>query len=214
MREEQHAKQRPCIVAVDHDTATRALLADELDARYGRHYDIVVTGASDDARAFLSDPGAGDVALVVAERDYHGAQVLAATRTLHPHAKRALLIGFNENRSAREEIIQFLEGGDAEYYLAETDGIIRRALPPRAHGVPRRLVAPTWSTIRRDPRDRRRSFGPRTRDLRSAAPARLPLRAPPGRLRLRPSCARGCGSTNDVGTRRDRRRLRAVHRSH
>ena len=119
MREEQQAKQRPCIVAVDHDTATRTLLADELDARYGRHYDIVVTEASDDARAFLSDPATGDVALVVAERDYDGAQVLAATRALHPHAKRALLIGFNENRSAREEIIQFLARGDAEYYLAK-----------------------------------------------------------------------------------------------
>jgi hypothetical protein len=56
MRDERPAKQHPRIVAVDHDAATRALLAGELDARYGRHYDIVVTGASNEARAFLSDP--------------------------------------------------------------------------------------------------------------------------------------------------------------
>ena len=55
MREEQEPKQRPRIVAVDHDAATRALLADELDARYGRHYDVVVAASSDEARTYLCD---------------------------------------------------------------------------------------------------------------------------------------------------------------
>ena len=68
--------------------------------------------------ASLSDTAAADVALVVAERYDDGAQVLATTRS-HPHAKRALPIGLNENRSAREDIIQFLARGDAEYYLAK-----------------------------------------------------------------------------------------------
>ena len=48
MQTNRKRTQRPRIVAVDRDAATRALLADELDGRYGRHYDIVVIAASSD----------------------------------------------------------------------------------------------------------------------------------------------------------------------
>jgi hypothetical protein len=58
MRDEHQPQQRPRIVAVDHDTTTRALLADELDSRYGRHCDIVLARSSHDGRAFLSDGSA------------------------------------------------------------------------------------------------------------------------------------------------------------
>ena len=119
MHPEQEPKQRPRIVAVDRDAATRALLADELDARYGRHYDIVIAASSDEARAHLRDVAHGDVALVLADRADDGARLLAATRSLHPHAKRVLLIGWNENRSAREEIVEVLTHGDADYYVAK-----------------------------------------------------------------------------------------------
>jgi thioredoxin reductase (NADPH) len=119
MRDEHQAQQRPRIVAVDHDTTTRALLADELDSRYGRHYDIVVAESSHDGRAILTEGSGADVALVIAERHEDGAQVLASTRALHPHAKRALLIGWTEHRSAREEITQLLAHGVADYYIVE-----------------------------------------------------------------------------------------------
>jgi hypothetical protein len=45
---------------------------------------------------------------LVALAGRYGAQLLATTGALHPHAKRALLVGWNENRSARQEIIQLL----------------------------------------------------------------------------------------------------------
>ena len=42
MRPERELKQRPWILAVDHDAGTRGLLAEELDDRYGRHDEVVV----------------------------------------------------------------------------------------------------------------------------------------------------------------------------
>ena len=54
MHPEQEPRQRPRIVAVDRDATTRALLADELDDRYGRHYDIVIAASSDEARTYLA----------------------------------------------------------------------------------------------------------------------------------------------------------------
>ena len=75
MHDEQQAKQRPRIVAVDRDAATRALLADELDARYGRHYDVVVAGVERGrARVPRAMPTAADVALVLADRADDGAR--------------------------------------------------------------------------------------------------------------------------------------------
>jgi thioredoxin reductase (NADPH) len=118
MRNEREAKQRPQIVAVDGDATTRALLANELEDRYGRHYDIVVAASSDEARRHLRDVADADVALILADRADDGAQLLAATRSLHPHAKRVLLIGWNEHRFAREEIGEALKHGDADYYVA------------------------------------------------------------------------------------------------
>ena len=118
MPEEQEPTQRPRIVVLDRDAATRALLADELDARYGRHYHVVVAASNEEARGYLGDVAHGPVALVLADRGDDGAQLLAATRTLHPHAKRVLLIGWNENRSAREEIVEAITRGDVDYYVA------------------------------------------------------------------------------------------------
>jgi thioredoxin reductase (NADPH) len=118
MRDDERSTARPRIVAFDRDAAARALLGAELDARYGRHYELVVTGSSDDALASL-DAGANGVALVLAERHDDGARLLAAARARHPHAKRALLIAWNENRVAREEIVRALAHGDAEYYVVK-----------------------------------------------------------------------------------------------
>ncbi len=119
MRPERELKQRPWILAVDHDAVTRGLLAEELDDRYGRHYEVVVAASSAEARTYLCDVADVDVALVLADRAGDGARLLTATRSLHPHAKRVLLIGWNEHRSAREEIIDVLTHGDADYYVAK-----------------------------------------------------------------------------------------------
>jgi hypothetical protein len=82
MHSEQESKQRPRIVALDRDATTRTLLADELDDRYGRHYNIVIAAAGDEARTHLRDVAHADVALVLADRADDGARLLApAQRT-------------------------------------------------------------------------------------------------------------------------------------
>ena len=77
---------------------------------------------------------------------------------LHPHAKRVLLIGWNENRSAREEIIDVHHARRRRLLRRETDGATRRTVPPRDQRVPRRLVAAPWSAVRSRPCHRRRPF--------------------------------------------------------
>jgi thioredoxin reductase (NADPH) len=107
---------RPLILVVERDDAAREVLADELDARYARHYDVAVVATNDAAIGRLERAESGDVALVLADRE-HGVPVLIATRAHHPHAKRALLIGWNEQRSAREEIVDLLSRGAADYFI-------------------------------------------------------------------------------------------------
>ncbi|HZR12197.1 MAG TPA: FAD-dependent oxidoreductase [Acidimicrobiia bacterium] len=122
MHDERRASRRPRIVAVDHEASTRARLADELDSRYGRHYDVVVARSGEDVLADLDDAASADVALVLAERRDDHSQLLTRVRARHPHAKRALLVGWNENRSAREEVVQLLARGDADYYVTKPMG--------------------------------------------------------------------------------------------
>jgi thioredoxin reductase (NADPH) len=109
---------RPLILVVERDEDQRALLADELDDRYGRHYDVAVVASNDDASGWLERAERDDVALVLADWK-SGTPILTATRARHPHAKRALLVGWNEHRSAREAIVELLSRGAADYYVAK-----------------------------------------------------------------------------------------------
>ena len=84
----------------------RALLADELDARYGRYYDIIVTGASVEARAFLSDRCSRSTWCVIADR---GDVARGPHETLNPGSAceaAPSLIGWNEYCLAREEMVE------------------------------------------------------------------------------------------------------------
>jgi thioredoxin reductase (NADPH) len=108
----------PLILVVERDEDQRALLADELDDRYGRHYDVAVVATNEEASDRLDRAGRDDVALVLAAWK-HDVQILVATRARHPHAKRALLIGWNEHRSAREALVDLLSRGAADYYVTK-----------------------------------------------------------------------------------------------
>jgi thioredoxin reductase (NADPH) len=119
MHPDHELQQRPRIVALDRDTTTRTRLADELADRYGRHYDVVIVASSEEAYTSLRDVADPGVALVLADRADDGARLLTVTRSLHPRAKRALLVGWNEHRSAREEIVGILTHGTADYYVAK-----------------------------------------------------------------------------------------------
>jgi thioredoxin reductase (NADPH) len=115
----QEPPERAAIVAVDGNDVTRARLEDELNARYGAHYAVTVLADAPDAVALLHDhaDAGGDVALVLADRHAPGLHVLEVARTLHAHAKRGLLVAWDEHRSAREEVVTILARGIADYFV-------------------------------------------------------------------------------------------------
>ncbi len=191
---------RPSILVVAHDAATRQLLDEELGARYGRHYDVTVVTSNEEALSLLEAADQGDVALVLADRE-RGLPVLTATRALHPHAKRALLIGWNDHRSAREEVVGALSRGEADYYVTTPTVAPDERFHPRDHRVPRRVVAAARATVGRDPGHRRRALRSHPRDLGPPPSTRLPLRVPRQPLRRRSYRPRAARPPVDDGAR-------------
>jgi thioredoxin reductase (NADPH) len=109
---------RPAILALEPDESDRTRLVRELHGRYGDDYDVEVHASADDALARLDAlTNAGAVALVLAPNDDEGTPLLRAVRSADAHATRVLLLGWNESRSEREQIIAALNGGDADYFL-------------------------------------------------------------------------------------------------
>jgi thioredoxin reductase (NADPH) len=121
----------PVILVVDVDENALAEVDRELHDRYGRHYRIECVGTSRDARALLKDFAAAgvDVALVLASQRLDGvagSELLADTRRLHPHALRALLIGWGDqdDPAIGGAIFEAIAQGRIDHYL------IRPSSPP------------------------------------------------------------------------------------
>jgi thioredoxin reductase (NADPH) len=93
--------RRPVLLAVDGDAEGLREVERELLERYARDYDVVCLPSAAKALARLeelADEGA-PVALVLAApvlADGSGTSLLADARRVHPHAKRALLIGWGD----------------------------------------------------------------------------------------------------------------------
>ena len=109
---------RPVLVVVDPSGGGGAT-ARELDARYGLSYTVMAYSRVDEALLALRDLAdrGVEVALVLADRACGGAAVLDAARPLHPHARRGLLLGWNESRSHREEVAVAFAQRQAECFV-------------------------------------------------------------------------------------------------
>ena len=118
---EQHDK--PVILIVDPAGADSATAA-ELAERYARSYAIAVTASARQATDELDRLAAErhDVALILADRATAGTAVLDAARQLHPHARRGLLLDWNERRTHREEIAAAFAHRQAECFVAKPEG--------------------------------------------------------------------------------------------
>lgn len=113
----------PVLLAVDVEPA----LADverELRSRYEGSYRVICTGAPDEALEALTELAeAGDeVALVLAAHSLSestGGDVLERAHQLHPHARRALLIGWGDwgDVEAAKTIFDLMGLGRIDYYL-------------------------------------------------------------------------------------------------
>lgn len=91
----------PALLAVDDDAESLAAIERELRERYSRHYQVHCLSSPTDVRPLLEELAAADVdvALVLAAQwlpEMTGVQVLDSVRSLHAHARRALLIDWGE----------------------------------------------------------------------------------------------------------------------
>ena len=112
------------LLVVDDDADGRADIERELEDRYARHYRVVCVRSPDDALVRLDEiAGAGDeVALVIAGDQIagmSGGALLGEVGHRHPHARRALLIGFEDlgQRGPGEAIFQGIAHGRFDHYL-------------------------------------------------------------------------------------------------
>ena len=121
----------PVILAVDADPAGLAGIERELLDRYARHYDVVCTASAAEARDRLTQfrESGNDVAVVLAGKEVDDpscSELLAEVRQLHPHAKRALLVGWGEwgFRETGDAILEAIEHGKIDHY------VVRPVAPP------------------------------------------------------------------------------------
>jgi thioredoxin reductase (NADPH) len=92
----------------------------ELTHRYAMSYTVVAESSADAAAGRLAEmSGAQPVALVLVERSAAAAAVLDAARRFHPHARRGLLLDWNESRANREEIASTFAQRDAEGFVTK-----------------------------------------------------------------------------------------------
>ena len=121
----------PVILAVDADPAGLAGIERELLDRYARHYDVVCTASAAEARDRLTQfrESGNNVAVVLAGKEVDDpscSELLAEVRRLHPHAKRALLVGWGEwgFRETGDAILEAIEHGKIDHY------VVRPVAPP------------------------------------------------------------------------------------
>src|SRR5437763_117828 len=116
----------PVILVVDDETAARAALLDAVDRRYGHDYAVLAAGSAAEAKDRLQelhDEGR-QVAMIVA--DHHmpgetGAQLLAASRRLHPTAQRLLLTDWADFTTV-EDTVKALTVGEIDTWVARPFG--------------------------------------------------------------------------------------------
>jgi thioredoxin reductase (NADPH) len=118
----------PVILAVDPDPAALADVERELLDRYARHYRVVCVDSPDAARGPLAELEASGepLALVLAGHGVTNGTFLGEVRQAHPHAKRAMLVGWGDwgYREAGDAILEAIEHGRIDHY------VVRPAAPP------------------------------------------------------------------------------------
>jgi thioredoxin reductase (NADPH) len=130
---------KPVLVVVDDEEVSRQALTEELESRYGRHYQIVSAGSPDAALARLEELRAegAPVPLVLADQwmpGMTGTQFLARVKQVISTARRGLLISWGD-RSAVAPILEAAALGWLEFYLPKPawspDEQFHRRLPNR-----------------------------------------------------------------------------------
>jgi thioredoxin reductase (NADPH) len=120
------ASERPNIVVVDDDAVDLDLLDAEIRGRYGGAYEVVVGRSAGEALAILHtlQRNGQRVAVVLARQwmtEMNGSDLLVGIRSLHPRAKRVLLISprdWGHGRTA-DAIRGAIASGCVDHYLTK-----------------------------------------------------------------------------------------------
>ena len=115
---------QPVMVAVDDDPEALRRIEAELTRRYGEDYVVYCECSADAAAAELEAmrQRGERVALVLADvwmAEQRGSDLLDRVRSLHPHAKRALLIDWGAwgDRPTAEAVLHAMATGRTDYYV-------------------------------------------------------------------------------------------------
>jgi thioredoxin reductase (NADPH) len=97
------------------------MMAGALRGRYVRDYDLTfaVTAAEADERLREYGTTGVDVLLVLVHKSIGEGGVLERARVLHPHARRGMLLDWNESRVRREEIAAAFAHRHAECFVTK-----------------------------------------------------------------------------------------------
>ncbi len=158
---------RPVLMAVDDEPAVLQLVQQELQKRYGTDYDVRCSTSPEEAlRDLAAVPVGGEVALVLADQwmpGLTGVEFLDRVRTLHPEAKRAVLITWADRSTApvlSASVLRQIDWiskpwrpGDEHFHQAVGQWLYEWALPHRPRFVAARIVAERWSARSHELRD-------------------------------------------------------------
>ncbi len=116
----------PVLLAIDEDAGCLSRTAEELERRYGRDYEVRAERSAGEALRQLEafrEAGA-PVAVVLADQwlgegETTGAELLARAKSLHPSAKRGLLIEWGAwgHPETAEAIFEAMALGQIDYYV-------------------------------------------------------------------------------------------------
>ncbi|HEX5525370.1 MAG TPA: FAD-dependent oxidoreductase [Pedococcus sp.] len=149
---------RPLLLAVDADPETLSRIETHLQRRFGG--DFRIRGELTAAAALAQLEAARDrhdpVVTVLADQwlpDLPGAELLARVRTMHPDARRALLVpwGAWSDRPTAEAILRAMALGDINYYVlkpwSEHDELFNRTIGEFVHEWSRTVTSPEREVV-------------------------------------------------------------------
>jgi thioredoxin reductase (NADPH) len=140
---------RPILSVVHDDNKIRRLIARDLRARFGRHYEIEAHADASAAMRVLhrhAEAGRPVAAVLVADTSAcGGGEFRANVRDAHPHARRVLIVGRGEWRNTHPAV-EAMRTGQAEAYLFVPWGLRERWLY-----MPMSELLADWEASQRPP---------------------------------------------------------------
>ena len=112
----------PVLFVIDDDSGVVRALRDDLGRRYGEDFRVIGASSTAAGLVVLRELADEHIAVAVLIVDHHrremrGGEFLARAHSMHPQAKRVLLV--ERDYSVRSPVIQALTLGQADYHISK-----------------------------------------------------------------------------------------------